>query len=344
MILSDKIIEERKKKGWSQEELAYKLGVSRQAVSKWESAGSVPDLQRIIQLADLFGVSTDYLLRGNRRENTEGEPYKGEKPDCRAETAEPFTGEPCILNKVTSEQANRFLEIKRHIAGQVANGVSMCVICPAVLIVLTGMADDRALHISENFAVGVGVAFLLCLVAAAVFIFIRCAGEERDIEYLEKEDFETEYGVADMVKERKFEYAHTFNGGIAIGTVLCILSSVPIILAGIAENTPDYIYCVCVGILLFVVAVGVNIIIRVAVINNSFNILLQEGEFTADAKRIRRKLDPWSGIYWCLVTALYLFLSFKGMNWESTWVIWPIARLLFAAFSGIARMYDKREK
>ncbi|MDY4586139.1 MAG: helix-turn-helix transcriptional regulator, partial [Oscillospiraceae bacterium] len=63
MTLSDKIIEERKKKGWSQEELAYKLEVSRQAVSKWESAGSVPDLQRIIQLADLFGVSTDYLLR-----------------------------------------------------------------------------------------------------------------------------------------------------------------------------------------------------------------------------------------------------------------------------------------
>ena len=63
MILADKITEERKRNGWSQEELAEKLGVSRQAVSKWESAGSVPDLQRVIQLAELFGVSTDYLLR-----------------------------------------------------------------------------------------------------------------------------------------------------------------------------------------------------------------------------------------------------------------------------------------
>lgn len=63
MILAEKITEERKKNGWSQEELAEKLGVSRQAVSKWESTGSVPDLQRVIQLAELFAVSTDYLLK-----------------------------------------------------------------------------------------------------------------------------------------------------------------------------------------------------------------------------------------------------------------------------------------
>lgn len=70
MILADKITEERKRNGWSQEELAEKLGVSRQAVSKWESAASVPDLQRVIQLAELFGVSTDYLLR-DEMEQTE---------------------------------------------------------------------------------------------------------------------------------------------------------------------------------------------------------------------------------------------------------------------------------
>lgn len=63
MNLADKIIEERKKNGWSQEELASKLGVSRQAVSKWESSGSIPDLQRILQMSELFGVTTDYLLK-----------------------------------------------------------------------------------------------------------------------------------------------------------------------------------------------------------------------------------------------------------------------------------------
>jgi transcriptional regulator with XRE-family HTH domain len=63
MILADKIIELRKKNGWSQEELAEKLSVSRQSISKWESAQSVPDMGRILRLSELFGVSTDYLLK-----------------------------------------------------------------------------------------------------------------------------------------------------------------------------------------------------------------------------------------------------------------------------------------
>ena len=53
MILADKIIDERKKNGWSQEDLADKLGVSRQSVSKWESAQSVPDLQRAVRPVSL---------------------------------------------------------------------------------------------------------------------------------------------------------------------------------------------------------------------------------------------------------------------------------------------------
>ena len=63
MILADKIIELRKKSGWSQEELAEKMNVTRQSVSKWESAQSTPDLGKILQLSGLFGVSTDYLLK-----------------------------------------------------------------------------------------------------------------------------------------------------------------------------------------------------------------------------------------------------------------------------------------
>ena len=63
MILADKIIENRKKNGWSQEELAEQLGVSRQSVSKWEGAQAVPDMKKIVQMSELFSVSTDYLLR-----------------------------------------------------------------------------------------------------------------------------------------------------------------------------------------------------------------------------------------------------------------------------------------
>ena len=63
MIFADKLIRLRKKNGWSQEELAEKLNVSRQAVSKWEGAQTVPELEKLLQMSALFGVTTDYLLK-----------------------------------------------------------------------------------------------------------------------------------------------------------------------------------------------------------------------------------------------------------------------------------------
>ena len=61
MIFADKLILLRKKAGWSQEELAEQMNVTRQSVSKWEGAQSVPDLDKMIRLSELFGVSTVYL-------------------------------------------------------------------------------------------------------------------------------------------------------------------------------------------------------------------------------------------------------------------------------------------
>lgn len=70
MSLAKKIISLRKEKGWSQEEFAEKMEVSRQAVSKWESGLSVPELEKVVQLSQLFGVTTDYLLKDDVEETS----------------------------------------------------------------------------------------------------------------------------------------------------------------------------------------------------------------------------------------------------------------------------------
>lgn len=63
MTMGEKILALRKARGWSQEELAEQIGVTRQAVSRWESDSAKPDADKIIAVCDLFGVSADYLLR-----------------------------------------------------------------------------------------------------------------------------------------------------------------------------------------------------------------------------------------------------------------------------------------
>lgn len=64
MNIADRIQQLRKKKGISQEELADRIGISRQAVSKWESGQTMPDLEKVILLSEYFEVTTDYLLKG----------------------------------------------------------------------------------------------------------------------------------------------------------------------------------------------------------------------------------------------------------------------------------------
>lgn len=325
MILAEKITEERKKNGWSQEELADQLGVSRQAVSKWESAGTVPDLQRIIQLAELFGVSTDYLL----------------KDEMVQETVPVYTGEISEhsqpLRRVSMEEANSFLDMKRKVAPKTANATSMCILSPALLVILSTMADSRIFHISEALAAGAGCAALFGTIAAAVFLFITCGIREDHMAHLEKENFETEYGVSGMVRERKRSYEPVFARGLAGGVVLCILAVIPLIVAG-AMEAPDFVCGIFVGLLLLMIAAGVNMIIRVSIVKSSYDTLLQEGEFSKKEKRVKGKLEAFSGIYWCLATAIYLAWSFWTMRWDYTWILWPVAGVLFAAASGIMRM------
>lgn len=319
MILADKIIEERKKNGWSQEELASKLGVSRQAVSKWESAGSIPDLQRILQMSELFGVTTDYLLKDEIEE---------ERLNEYVETK---------IIKVSMEEANQYLDMKSKGSRIVANATSLCILSPVPLIVLGTMTEDRIL-------IGFSLVLLLVLVAIAVYLFVNYGLRESHMQHLEKEIFETEYGVSGMVRERRDKYEPTFTRNIAIGVVLCILSVIPTIMAGVME-VEDYMSGISVGLLLIIVSIGVNILIRAGMIKSSYDTLLQEGEYTIEEKHLKKKTDAFSGAYWCLMVAIYFGWSFWTNNWKFTWIIWPVAGVLYAAVLGMVKMtIEGREK
>lgn len=312
MILADKIIDERKKNGWSQEELANKLGVSRQAVSKWESAGSIPDLQRILQMSELFGVTTDYLLKDEIEEAPLNE----------------YVETNTI--KVSMEEANQYLDMKHRGSRIVANATSLCILSPVPLIVLGTMTEDHTL-------IGFSLVFLLILVAIAVYLFVNYGLRESHMQHLEKESFETEYGVSGMVRERRDKYEPAFIRNIAIGVVLCILSVIPTIMTGVME-ADDSICGLSVGLLLIIVSIGVNILIRAGMIKSSYDTLLQEGEYTKEEKHIKKKTDDFSGAYWCLVVVIYLGWSFSTNNWKMTWIIWPVAGILYAAVLGIVKM------
>ena len=133
MIIADKIVSLRKRAGWSQEELAEKLGVTRQSVSKWEGAQSVPDMDKVVSMSRLFGVTTDYLLKDELEEDA---------PCAAAEDNDP------PLRRVTMEQASAYLALRKAAAPKVAAATALCIVSPVTLLLLSAPSESGRFGIS----------------------------------------------------------------------------------------------------------------------------------------------------------------------------------------------------
>ena len=327
MILADKITELRKKNGWSQEELAEKLDVSRQSISKWESAQSAPDMNRILKMSEIFGVSTDYLLKDTINS------LPGEQVlESDAGSARP----------VSMEEAVSFLAHRSVASGRISIGVMMCILSPVLLIVLSSFQEGGLIPLSEAAVTGIGLIVLLMLVGGAVALFVTTGLRGQKYEYLEKEEIDTEYGVDGMVRERQERYRHTYAVHLVTGIVLCVVSAVPIFIALLAFGENDVAVSVSVAALLVVVAIGVLLIVRTCTIWGGFSILLQEGDYAVERKQEDQKNAPIAEIYWGLAVAIYLAVSFLTNAWEKTWIVWPVAGVTYGVVMAVARVLRRK--
>lgn len=327
MILAEKIVNLRKKMGWSQEELAEQLGVSRQSVSKWESEQSLPDMDKIVKMSTVFSVSTDYLLKDELSDL-----------DVNPQVDKEESG----LRRVTMEEASRFMEIRANSAASIALSTLLCVASPIIMLFLIALSQAPFANINENAAVGIGLSALIIMVALGVVGFIKTSSAASDFAFLEKEAFETEYGVTSVVRKRKDEYKERYTRINTVCTVLCIISVVPIFLS-ICFNAPDYVYVLDVCFILLMVAIASYGFVVASTVMGSFNKLLEEGDYTRAEKSKSPLLAGFSTVYWLSVTALFLVFQFiiPG-KWAEAWKIWPIAGVLFAALRIIINLTKKR--
>lgn len=366
MILAEKIVKLRKQNGWSQEDLAVRLNISRQSVSKWESTASVPDLDKIIKLSELFGVSTDYLLKDEMEEDpgmagsgidrsigaSGADAEQASDMGLGAERAGANTGarEEAVCGEaareeskrwISMEEANRFLDVTERSAKKIAGGVAACILSPVMVILLAGMAEQNIISMSEDTAGILGVIILLVMVAAAVGGFIMTGMQLNVYEYMETEPLDLEYGIAGIAERKKEAFSMTHKKCITIGVMLCILSVIPIFIAA-AFHTADIVYIFCICLLLVMVALAVYLFIWAGMIFGSCQKLLEEGEYTREKKLENKRNSALASVYWCAAVAIYLGSSFLTGRWDITWVIWPCAGVLYGAVCGIAAMIRRK--
>ena len=182
-----------------------------------------------------------------------------------------------------------------------------------------------------------GMIPMLLLIAAAVSIFVAVSARGGQFACLEKQSLDTAYGVAGMVRVRKSGYESEHVQELIVGIALCVLAVIPVLIGSILGGGGERrwhsmaeITGVCV--LLAFAAAGVFLIVRTSIRWGAYETLLEEGDHSRKEKQRTREKEGISRIFWPVVTAGYLLVSFLTGRWDLTWVVWPVAAILYGIF------------
>ena len=191
-----------------------------------------------------------------------------------------------------------------------------------------------------------GLCVLLVLVAAAVGLFLRCGALTGAYAYLEKEPIEQEPGVEEWVRCQREAFWVEYHNGNIWGTVLCILSMLPIFAAMVFAG-PDWSYALAMDLLLVLVAIGCVSFVRVGTPWAAMNKLLEEGDYTRERKALSGCLARLSGGYWLVITAVFLYCTFgPNGNWNPMgyWLVWAIGGVLYGALAAFLRLLPQKQR
>jgi len=323
MILAEKIVKLRKQAGWSQEELAEKMNISRQSVSKWESTNSIPDLNKIILLAEIFNVSTDFLLKDDN---------------------ETFDSPTEIQNstniQISLEQATAYISSKMEVSSLITKGVmiSLCSVVP--LLFFLAMAETNRMGITSNIAAALGIICIVVMVAIAVSFFIRINQYEKDTSLIDNEPFELAYGVHGVFQDKLEKFQPSYYRRLSLGIFLFIVSFIPMMLASMFYSGSDTVLMMLI-VMLMVIAIGIFLVAPASAKYDAYNNILKES-FTETVKSKRTKrAEKLAAFYWPLLTAIFLGWSLWTMQWNITWIIWPVGAVLFIALVGLMELLNK---
>lgn len=262
MNLSEKITELRKKNGLSQEEFGAEIGVSRQAVSKWEMAQATPDLNKIMKISDYFGVPIDFLLKDE---------YDLTFLDKNINSDE--IGKTTDSGKVSSEtkmielsEIQSYLDIKRRAARNFVIAIFLFFVSPFAGIVISTFNEPYAI-------VGLVIQLLILIVAAMIIVLTLWDLSKHKIHG--RGEIELAYGVRSVIEEKKKGFEHTFLKGIIFGVICLIAFVIPIIVVSTFTDDNNVAIIIASCIMLLIFATGVSLITYVVTINHGYNKVLK---------------------------------------------------------------------
>lgn len=318
MSLGERITKLREAAGISQQELAERLDVTRQTVAHWESGQSTPSSAKVVKMADLFDVTTDYLLRDAA-------------DNLLRDAADSAAPKAADVKNVRMEDARSLMADYRTAATMIATGVALCILGLAGIPLFKTLAREEAINMTDSQTNLAGGIVLLALVAVAVALFILGGVRISRHRDLYQNQLRMAPGVAIMISTDRKRTEHLRTASLVAGVFLCILSAVPILIGsfelasglrtfGILSTTYPAVMC-----FLVILAAGVFLLVQSRIQAGTYDVLEQRGDHSPECKTFEQRFD---GPYWFAVTAIYLILSFGTGQWTTTWIVFVLGAVV----------------
>lgn len=188
-----------------------------------------------------------------------------------------------------------------------------------------------------------GVIILLPIIAVGVALFIAADRQTKIHEELEYETSTLDEATIAEVKAKKAGFSKSYTAMTITGTVLCIISAIPL-LCGVFftqmldNGQLDHLMTGLVAGTLTLIAIGVFFFVKSNIIMDSYNILLQTDDYTPKKKLGRKIMNKYAALYWLVAVLLYLGYSFITNDWQHSWIVWPIAGILYGIIEKILNL------
>ena len=254
MNLSEKITALRNQQNWSQEELAGHLNVPHRSVSDWEAGRSVPELEHIVRLCALFGVTADALIRD----------------DLGLDGSDaPADGHPVL----SLQEAYAYVAEYQTVARKIALGTFACVASPAPLIAVSNFSGNDLLCML------IGLPALFLMIAWGVWMFINVGTITARFRRIDRRRFTPGPGVTRWAREAREKFRPSWVRDVATGVAICIFSPAAIMLFAALDwlfiGWGDTGAAFGTGVMLALIGLGVYMIVRSCVIRNCYQRLLK---------------------------------------------------------------------
>lgn len=244
------------------------------------------------------------------------------------------TGEP--VKRVSRGEAEEYISATLKSIRWIGLGVMLCIWSPIALMILGTLDESGMFMFTDAQYVCYGLVPLFVMIGIAVALFIYHGMRLECFEYLKKEPIEIDFSLEKQLRQMDEEERRSFTLKIIVGVMLCIFAVLQLlVIASIDQNGMAGGFSA--AALLLIIGVAVCVMVSGSGKRECFKVLLQEGEFTEKGKKSSKIIDIVAGIYWPIVTVIYLAWSFTTMDWGFTWIVWPIAGALFGCTAAVVQ-------